>query len=242
MENETQAPQAVEGGTPAVETPATPAAKSTWSYDDNASGAGDRPEWFKEKYKTVAEQAKAYNELESKLGGFTSAPVDGYSLNEGIEADAENVLFKNLGEIGAKYNMNNDMYNEIVGMYNEHSKVEAQQFREAQISELGDNAQSRIKNLQDWAGANIPEGLRDNFLNWSQSAKDIEAMEALIGLTKGQKLATEAVPVKAEFTEEGLKELQFAENERGQRLVSVDPAHLAKYRSYSENLHKLQSS
>ena len=46
---------------------------------DGIKGVGDQPEWYKaDKYKSVAEQAKAYTELEKKFGGFTGAPKDGY--------------------------------------------------------------------------------------------------------------------------------------------------------------------
>ena len=41
---------------------------------DGVKGTGDIPEWYKaDKYKSVAEQAKAYPELLSKFGGFTGA-------------------------------------------------------------------------------------------------------------------------------------------------------------------------
>ena len=35
---------------------------------------GERPEWLKDKYKTVEDQAKAYNDAEKKLGGFSGSP------------------------------------------------------------------------------------------------------------------------------------------------------------------------
>ena len=55
---------------------------------DGIKGSGDTPDWYKgDKYKSVAEQAKAYTELEKKFGGFTGAPKDGYSGPEGIEGD-----------------------------------------------------------------------------------------------------------------------------------------------------------
>ena len=39
---------------------------------EGIKGVGDLPEWYKaDKYKSVAEQAKAYTELEKKFGGFT---------------------------------------------------------------------------------------------------------------------------------------------------------------------------
>ena len=55
---------------------------------EGIKGVGDLPEWYKaDKYKSVAEQAKAYTELEKKFGGFTGAPKDGYSIVEGVEAE-----------------------------------------------------------------------------------------------------------------------------------------------------------
>jgi len=221
-------------------TEATQSEAPSWSYAEGVAGNGDKPEWLKDKYKTVEAQARSYAELESKLGGFTGKPEQ-YTLGEGVEVDANDPLFKGLGEIGAKYNMNNDMYQEIVGMYNNYQQEGAQAYREQQLAELGDEANTRIKNIQDWVGANVPEAYRDNFLNWSQSAKDIEAIETLIGMTKGQKMASEATPTAPAFTEEGLAELQFATNDRGQRLMSVDPAHARKVRAYIAELNKLQN-
>jgi len=38
---------------------------------DGIKGAGDRPEWYlSEKYKSVSDQAAAYNELSKKFGAF----------------------------------------------------------------------------------------------------------------------------------------------------------------------------
>ena len=40
-----------------------------WSYADGVEGQGDAPDWFKgDKYNTVADQAKAYKDLESSSG------------------------------------------------------------------------------------------------------------------------------------------------------------------------------
>lgn len=197
----------------------------------------ENPEWFKaNKYKTVEDQAKAYGELESKLGGFTGKP-EAYSLNEGIEADSNNPLFAGLGEIGAKYNMNNDMYNDIVSMYNTQVTEDATAYREAQLKELGADGETRIKNINDWVGANVPADFKDNFLNWSQSAKDVAALEALIGMTKGQKVGNpEVTKQTAAFTEEGLKALQFELDDRGHRKMSTNPDHAKKVREYSANL------
>ena len=50
---------------------------ATWNLSEDTPGKGDAPEWFKaDKYKTVADQAKAYKDLEGRFGSFTGAPEE----------------------------------------------------------------------------------------------------------------------------------------------------------------------
>ena len=43
--------------------------ESSWLWGENVPGTGDAPEWFNSaKYKSIADQAKAYPELEKKFG------------------------------------------------------------------------------------------------------------------------------------------------------------------------------
>ena len=46
----------------------------SWFYDKDIAATGDRPEWLNEKYTSAVEQAKGYNELSKKFGGFKGAP------------------------------------------------------------------------------------------------------------------------------------------------------------------------
>ena len=72
---------------------------------------GDLPEWYKaDKYKSIAEQAKAYTELEKKIGGFTGAPKEGYSIAEGVEA--EDALWQELVQFGERTNMSQAALND----------------------------------------------------------------------------------------------------------------------------------
>ena len=71
---------------------------SEWSYADGVPGNGDAPEYFKsDKYKTLADQAKAYTDLEKKFGSFTGAPEE-YALNEDLQANKDNPLFTKFAE------------------------------------------------------------------------------------------------------------------------------------------------
>ena len=75
MENTTQ--ETTE--TQSTETTEQPSWYFTAPSDDNEGvpGNGELPSWFKvDKYKSVDEQAKAYNELATRFGGFEAAPKD----------------------------------------------------------------------------------------------------------------------------------------------------------------------
>src|ERR1700676_124916 len=50
--------------TPETPTPATP----SWLIDEGLPGVGERPSWLNEKFKSVADLAKSYTELEKKVG------------------------------------------------------------------------------------------------------------------------------------------------------------------------------
>ena len=74
---------------------------------EGIKGTGDTPEWFKaDKYKSIADQAKAYTELEKRFGGFKGAPKDGYQAPEGIEQD--DALFAELKTFAEETNMSQD--------------------------------------------------------------------------------------------------------------------------------------
>ena len=76
---------------------------------EGIKGTGDTPEWFKaDKYKSIADQAKAYTELEKRFGGFKGAPKDGYQAPEGIEAD--DALFAELKTFAEETNMSQDAF------------------------------------------------------------------------------------------------------------------------------------
>ena len=71
------APSAEDTATDSVQPDGQP-----WNWHDDLPGTGDRPEWFRgDKYANVAEQAKAYTELEGKFGSFTGSPEE-YEIPE----------------------------------------------------------------------------------------------------------------------------------------------------------------
>lgn len=53
-----------------------------WYFTDGIPGLGDRPDFLETKYKSLAEQAKAYKEARSELGRLTGSVPEEYDLSE----------------------------------------------------------------------------------------------------------------------------------------------------------------
>ena len=220
-------------------TEATETAEPSWFWGEGVPGQGDAPDWMmKDKYKSVQEQARGYKELlmhhNDKLKGFVGTPEAGYERGEGNE---ENPMMGMLSEVGAKYGMNQDMFNDLVEQYGgitegmEKQQQEASQARiKEEITKLGDNADYRLKNISDFATGNFDAEGAEELINMATTARSVEILEQLIGKSKGSKVADtdKTAPVKADVMEK-MRELQFATNGEGKRLIEVDMKHRAKY-------------
>lgn len=221
---------------------------NSWFWAEGVPGQGEAPEWMlRDKYKSVQDQAKSYKELlnhhNEKLKGFVGAPEDGYELGEGSEDD---VLIGMLSEVGKKYGMNQDMFNELVEQYtNVYAQTEEQQQEaskariQEEIKKLGDNADYRLKNIADFAKGNFDGDGAEELINMATTAKSVEILEQLIEKSKGGKVADpERVAPKMDNPMEKLREMQFATNENGQRLIEVDMEHRKKYNELARNIGK----
>jgi len=106
---------------------------------EGIKGTGNTPEWFKaDKYKSIADQAKAYTELEKRFGGFKGAPKDGYQAPEGIEAD--DALFAELKTFAEETNMSQDAFDRAWDLLQAQSEAVEEVSLEAEMAKLGDNA------------------------------------------------------------------------------------------------------
>ena len=83
-------------------------AEGEYFLTEGIKGTGDTPEWYKsEKYKSVADQAKAYTELEKSLAVLNSK--GDYAMPEGVEEGDE--LMEAL-KVCTETNMNQDSFDE----------------------------------------------------------------------------------------------------------------------------------
>lgn len=145
---------------------------STWHWDDNTPGQGDRPEWLQSKFKSVAEAAKSFNELE-KLKGSAPQSYD-YKAGEGwIEPDYE--PFIEMADFAKKNHVPQlvmDKFLSSVGQYLDEFKVDITEEKQ----KLGANASERLQKLNNWAQSNLSE---KSFQALSAGMRTAEAIEAL---------------------------------------------------------------
>lgn len=221
--------------------------KEEFNSVDNPDG---HPEWFKhQKYGSVEDQAKAYNELEKKLGGFTGAP-DEYELTlaEGLEYDveADDPLLNDFKEIAKSQNMSQEAFNKFANLYIEqqiaHSKLE-EEFTQNHVAEqmkaLGDKGEDRLQNVASWAKATLgDEGLFNKFADGLQSAGMVEVFEALMSATGNVKQNTHHnTPPAPALTKADLEAMQFEKDEFGNRKMASDPEHRRKVEEGYAQLH-----
>jgi hypothetical protein len=144
-------------------TPAEPEQddKTAWFLYDGVKGQGDMPAWFlADKYRTVAEQAKAYPELQRRLGAFVGAPKEGKyeapPLPEGVEGEflTDHPVFESFTKWALENQVSQQGYNDVLGMLAVYEASQAPDF-EAAKKEIGEEADKRIESVSLWAKANL---------------------------------------------------------------------------------------
>lgn len=144
----------------------------SWYWDENTPGKGERPSFLPEKYKTVADVAKAQRELESRLG---TAPSE-YDFSKGsswVEPDYE--PFIEMAEYAKSRHVPQDVMDKFldsVGLYLDEFKTDMTEEK----AKLGENATERLQVLNNWAKSNLTE---KSFQSLSAGMRTAEAIEAL---------------------------------------------------------------
>ncbi len=134
-------------------TPITPS--GDWYYDHNLKGDGVRPDWFKgDKYKTVTDQAKAYSEVEKKLGAFKGAP-EKYDLAiadyPDLKFSDEDPLIKDFIESAKANGVSQEYVTELLGVYAQ-ALTQGVPDPDAEMKKIGVNAEQDLQILSQWAG------------------------------------------------------------------------------------------
>ena len=179
-----------------------------WFLTDEVNGEGDRPDWFKDKYKSVSDQAQAYSELEKRFGGFTGAPEDTYELTtpEGVEGefDMEDPRIGWFQQVAKDSNMSQDTFTQMLHGWVQQEVDGVQGSREGEIQALGSNAQARLKDLGDWGAANLSPDEFEGFKALASNAQGVQTLEALIGKTRKNGVANTSAVASPGISREAL--------------------------------------
>lgn len=194
---------------------------------EGVKGSGDMPEWYNaEKYKSVAEQAKAQRELEKRLGGFTGAPKDGYQAPEGV--DAEDELFQQLQQFGEKTNMSQDALAEAWQLLSAQDSVAQEVSQEAELAKLGDNASQRISQADTVLRNNLSAEDYEKAKNLVTTAESVELIETMVRAMQPAKLPIDGNIQPGGITWADIEKQMYMKDESGNLLRSVDRNHEAK--------------
>ncbi len=197
---------------------------------EGIKGTGETPEWYKsDKYTSVSEQAKAYTALESKFGGFTGAPKDGYALPEGISK--EDGMAEELLAFASDSNMSQASFDRAFELLSAQSVATEDVNIAQELSALGDNASGRIKSVEGFMKNNLDAETYEKVRYSVNSAATVELIESLIKATSPKKLPIDGGEAPEGLTWGAIETEMFRKDDNGNLMRSVNRDHEAKIQS-----------
>ena len=194
---------------------------------EGIKGAGETPEWYKsDKYQSVAEQAKAYTELEKKFGGFKGAPKDGYTAPEGIESD--DALLTELTEFAKDTNMSDEAFGRAWELLSAQEQAVEEVTQEMEMQKLGDNATQRLKTVEGFLKNNLDADTYSAAQELVTTADSVALIEMIVKATMPSKLPIEGGEHPQGLTWADVEAEMFRKDDKGNLLCSVDINHERK--------------
>ena len=194
---------------------------------EGIKGAGETPEWYKsDKYQSVAEQAKAYTELEKKFGGFKGAPKDGYTAPEGIESD--DALLSELTEFAKDTNMSDEAFGRAWELLSAQEQAVEEVSQEMEMQKLGDNATQRLKTVEGFLKNNLDADTYSAAQELVTTADSVALIEMIVKATMPAKLPIEGGEHPQGLTWADVEAEMFRKDEKGNLLRSTDINHERK--------------
>lgn len=158
----------------------------------------DRPQWLPEKFKSPEDMAKAYAELEAKLGKpKEEAPAQTPAPAEATTADADKALADkglNLQDFSAEFATNGELSAEsydklakagydrnLVDQFIEGQRARASQFENTIKSEVG--GAEKYAEMTEWAKANLSPAEIEAYNRAVSSGDQNTAKLAVLGLS-----------------------------------------------------------
>jgi hypothetical protein len=147
-----------------------------WFFMDGVKGTGNRPEYFDSKYATLADQAKAYKDLASKLGMRAPENYDLSKFEDKIDPSNEHVV--GLMTFAKQKNLGQDV---VEGIFDTYSKiVDSSRVDYAkEIEKLGQGGRQKIETVAQWASNTLSEGAISTINKLGHTAEFINLLDEL---------------------------------------------------------------
>lgn len=144
----------------------------SWWWDKSTPGNGDRPDWLPSQFKSAEDAARSYQELSKKVG---TAP-DAYDWSAGKSwVEPEYEPMQELAAFAKSKHVPQDVFDKMlntVGTYLDEFKID---YNEEKVA-LGENAEERLKTINNWAKSNFTE---DTFHALTASMQTADAVKAI---------------------------------------------------------------
>ncbi len=224
QEVQSEAPTQEEGLPPAEE-------RDFVVAEDLEQPSNERPEWLPEKYKTGEDLAKAYKELESKLGtkeedfrakfmeeiqteAFKDRPetAGDYQLPDFVDQEqaVDNDLLRWWSEHSFENGYSQDEFQKGLEMYMQASMADVPD-PDVELQKLGDNANARVEAAALFANQFFTEEHMPAIERLTETADGLQALEFIMEKMKSPSVNVDSNPV-GQVTEEGLRAMM--EDER----------------------------
>ncbi len=212
------------------------------------------PEWLQSKYVTdgktqdesIAEQAKAYNELSGKFGSFTGAP-DEYTVTlsedltkAGVELANDDPMVVAAMEYAKENGMNQKGFDGMVNLYAMQQladKTANDEYRANEMKALGPDAESRIKNITDWASSKLDSETFDALTSLTTSAESVKVFEQIIAMTRNASVDVDEAQSSSGLSAADVSKMQFELDGDGNRRIQTDPAFKAEFDKALREVH-----
>jgi hypothetical protein len=204
----------------------TPAPTPEWYWADGVKGQGEPPAGYKaDKFKSAADQLKAYTELERKFGAFTGAP-EAYNLDT-LDIDPNQLAVKELTSVAKELNMSQQGLETLLARLASAQQTEDKLHLEDSVKALGPDGERMLKSFDHWSQTKFSPEENEIIKGWVKDANDLRVLDKIRANTNIAQVPTDT-SMRMSIGNETVKQVR---QEMAQNLERFN-----KDRPYRENL------
>ncbi len=170
-----------------------------WYIDEKTPGMGARPDWLPPKYKSASDVARAYENLEKKLGAFTGAP-ERYDLSA-LEIDEDQHIVKEMQAVARELNMSQEGLQKFLGRFASAAEAEASTHLEEQVKKLGPDGQRQLTQFKNIMNDRFKPEEQEVVAEWVRTAEDLQMFNRIMSSTTMSAVPTQHTMSNANFHE-----------------------------------------